>query len=37
MTSPEKKDDTTWVVLLIVFGLMGLGGPLLFILLFWLL
>ena len=33
---PDDKDDATWIVLLVVFGLMGLGGPLLALLLFWL-
>ena len=32
----DDKDDATWIVLLVVFGLMGLGGPLLALLLFWL-
>lgn len=36
-TASQEKDSATWIVLLVVFGLMGLGGPLLFMLLFWLL
>ncbi|MEM8737754.1 MAG: hypothetical protein AAGG38_04660 [Planctomycetota bacterium] len=32
----DDNDDKTWVVLLVVFGLMGLGGPILACLLFWL-
>lgn len=31
------KDDKTWVVALIVFGLMGVGGPLLALILFFVL
>jgi hypothetical protein len=32
----DEKDDATWIVLLVVFGLMGLGGPLLALFLLWL-
>lgn len=31
-----KTDDNTWVVALVVFGLMGIGGPLLALILFFL-
>ena len=30
------KDDKTWIVALVVFGLMGIGGPILGVILFWL-
>lgn len=32
----EKTDDNTWVVALIVFGLMGIGGPIIALILFFL-
>lgn len=31
------KDDKTWIVLLVVFGLMGIGGPVLALILFFVL
>jgi len=38
-TSPARNDTgmdvPNWVVGLIIFGLAGIGGPLLFFLLFW--
>lgn len=33
-TSVENNEDTTWIVLLLVFGLAGIGGPILAIILF---
>lgn len=33
----EKTDDKTWVVAIIVFGLMGIGGPILALILFFIL
>lgn len=33
--TPEKSDDNTWIVALVVFGLMGVGGPLLALILFF--
>lgn len=35
--TPEDKDDNTWVVALVVFGLMGIGGPILALILFFIL
>lgn len=32
----EENDDKTWIVLLVVFGLMGIGGPVLALILFFL-
>ncbi len=32
----SDQDDKTWIVLLVVFGLMGVGGPLLALILFFL-
>lgn len=31
---PGKDEDTTWVVLVLIFGLAGIGGPILAIILF---
>ncbi len=33
ITKPDK-DDKTWIVLLIIFGLAGIGGPILGLILF---
>ncbi|MEM7626888.1 MAG: hypothetical protein AAF333_14940 [Planctomycetota bacterium] len=33
----DDKDDKTWIVALVVFGLMGIGGPVLALILFFIL
>ncbi len=35
--SPSEDPCPDWLVALIIFGVAGLGGPVLFMLLFWLL
>jgi len=32
----SDQDDKTWIVMLVVFGLMGIGGPVLALILFFL-
>ena len=34
MSKSQDKDAALWIVLLVVFGLMGFGGPLLGLILF---